>query len=151
MLKSVNPVTGGTVTTCETHSEKGVEKIINAVDKTWHQWRLTSFSHRAVFMQNISTLLRSRKEELARLMALEMGKVVREGVAELKNVPSFANITPKMQKVFWRTKPFKQKRSALLFLISRLGQSLRLCRGIFLSGRFSGLPLQQLWLEIQRF
>jgi succinate-semialdehyde dehydrogenase/glutarate-semialdehyde dehydrogenase len=35
-------------------------------------------------MQNISTLLLSKKEELARLMALEMGKVIKEGVAEIE-------------------------------------------------------------------
>ncbi len=35
-------------------------------------------------MQNISTLLLSKKEELARLMAFEMGKVLREGIAEIE-------------------------------------------------------------------
>lgn len=35
-------------------------------------------------MQNISILLKSRKEELARLMALEMGKVMKEGIAEIE-------------------------------------------------------------------
>ncbi len=84
MLKSINPATGKTVKSFETHSEKGVEKIINSVDKSWHQWRLTSFAYRAAFMQNLSTLLRSRKEELARLMALEMGKVTREGISEIE-------------------------------------------------------------------
>jgi succinate-semialdehyde dehydrogenase/glutarate-semialdehyde dehydrogenase len=84
MLKSVNPATGKIVETYESHSDKGVEKIINATDKFWHQWRTTSFSHRAIFMQNISSLLRTRKEELARLMALEMGKVLKEGISEIE-------------------------------------------------------------------
>ena len=84
MLKSVNPATGKTAKTYETHSDKGVEKIINATDKSWHLWRTISFTQRAVFMQNISTLLLSKKEELARLMALEMGKVIKEGVAEIE-------------------------------------------------------------------
>ena len=84
MLKSINPATGKTVKTYETHSEKGVEKIINAIDKSWHQWRFTSFTNRAGYMQNLSTLLRSRKEELALLMALEMGKVIREGIYEIE-------------------------------------------------------------------
>ena len=35
-------------------------------------------------MQNLSSLLRSQKEELALLMALEMGKVKHEGVAEIE-------------------------------------------------------------------
>ena len=84
MLKSINPTTGKVVKTFESHSEKGVEKIINSVDKCWHQWRQTSFGSRAVFMQNLSTLLRSRKDELALLMTLEMGKVIKEGIAEIE-------------------------------------------------------------------
>ncbi len=84
MMKSVNPATGETIRTYETYSEKGVEKIINSVDKTWHHWRSTSFAHRAGRMQNLASLLKSNKEELARLMALEMGKVIREGIAEIE-------------------------------------------------------------------
>lgn len=84
MLKSINPTTGKTVKTYEAHTVKGVEKIINSVDKSWHHWRLTSFTNRAVLMQNLSTLLRSRKKELALLMALEMGKVMKEGISEIE-------------------------------------------------------------------
>lgn len=84
MLKSINPTTGKIVKTYESHSEKGVEKIINSVDKSWHHWRITSFTYRAALMQNLSTLLRSRKEELALLMAVEMGKVIREGISEIE-------------------------------------------------------------------
>jgi len=84
MIKSINPTTGKIFKTYESHSEKGVEKIINSVDRSWHHWRLTSFSQRAIYMQNLSTLLRSKKDDLALLMAIEMGKVVREGVSEIE-------------------------------------------------------------------
>lgn len=84
MMKSVNPATGEVIQTYETHSEKGVEKIINSVDKCWHQWKKTSFFQRSQMMQNLATLLKSNKEELARLMAKEMGKVLREGIAEIE-------------------------------------------------------------------
>ncbi len=84
MLKSINPTTGKIVKTYESHTEKGVEKIINSVDKSWHHWRLTSFTQRATYMQNLSSLLRSRKDELALLMAIEMGKLIREGVSEIE-------------------------------------------------------------------
>ncbi len=84
MLKSINPTTGETILTYKTHSEKGVEQIINAVDKTWHHWRSTSFSHRSNLMQNLSSLLKSKKMVLAQLMALEMGKVKKEGIAEIE-------------------------------------------------------------------
>lgn len=84
MMHSTNPSTGETYATYDALSEKGVEKIINSVDKCWHSWRDTTFFHRGRLMQDMATLLRSRKDELARLMALEMGKVLREGVAEIE-------------------------------------------------------------------
>jgi succinate-semialdehyde dehydrogenase/glutarate-semialdehyde dehydrogenase len=84
MLKSINPTTGKTVKTYETHSEKGVDKIIKSVDKSWQHWQITSFKNRSEFMQNLSSILRSRKDELALLMAIEMGKVISEGVAEIE-------------------------------------------------------------------
>jgi len=84
MLKSINPVNGKTVKTFEAHSEKGVEKIINSVDKTWHSWRLSTFQYRSRLMKSLSDLLISKKEELAFLMAQEMGKVKKEGIAEIE-------------------------------------------------------------------
>ena len=84
MLKSINPTSGKTVLSYKNHSEKGVEQIINSVDKTWPYWRSTSFAHRSNLMQNLAGLLKSKAEVLAQLMALEMGKVKKEGVAEIE-------------------------------------------------------------------
>lgn len=84
MQKSINPFNGETVNTYESHSEKGVEKIINATDKCWHHWRETGFAHRSQLMKNAATILKSRKQELARLMALEMGKMINEGISEIE-------------------------------------------------------------------
>lgn len=84
MIKSVNPFTGKKVNTYETHSLQGTGQIINSVDKAFRSWRNTSFQLRAAFMLNVASLLRSKKDELAKLMAIEMGKVIREGVAEIE-------------------------------------------------------------------
>jgi succinate-semialdehyde dehydrogenase / glutarate-semialdehyde dehydrogenase len=83
-MQSINPATGELIKTYESHTPDGIEKIINSVDKTWHHWRSTSFMFRSQLMQNLSGLLKSRKDELAMLMALEMGKVKREGLAEIE-------------------------------------------------------------------
>lgn len=84
MIKSINPFTGEIIQSYDKYSEKGVEKIINSVDKTWHHWRSTSFMYRSQLMQNLSSLLKSNNEDLARLMAQEMGKVKNEGIAEIE-------------------------------------------------------------------
>ena len=82
-MKSINPATGEVVFSFEPHFEKGIDKIITSVDKTWQHWKSTSFGHRALLMQNLASLLKSRREELARIMTLEMGKVFRESLAEV--------------------------------------------------------------------
>jgi len=84
MLQSINPATGELIKNYESYTPEGVEKIINSVDKTWHHWRSTSFMFRSQLMQNLSSLLKTQKHELATLMAIEMGKVVREGLAEIE-------------------------------------------------------------------
>lgn len=83
MIKSINPLSNEIIQSYEIHSEKGIERIINSADKSWHHWRNTSYMYRSQAMQNLSGLLKSRTEELAHLMALEMGKVKREGLAEI--------------------------------------------------------------------
>lgn len=83
-MKSVNPVTGEVVNSTKQHSAKGVEKIINSVDKTWHYWKSTSFNHRSQRMQNLASLLKSQRDELARIISLEVGKVFKEAQAEIE-------------------------------------------------------------------
>ena len=84
IIKSINPFSGKKVNNYEAHSLQGTNRIINSVDKAFHNWRNTNFQQRAAFMQNLASILRSKKEELAKLMAIEMGKVMREGVAEIE-------------------------------------------------------------------
>jgi len=83
-MKSINPATGEMVNSFEPLSDKGIEKIINSVDKTWHHWKSTSFFYRLQLMQNLASLLKSNRNELARLMSLEMGKVLKEAKSEIE-------------------------------------------------------------------
>ncbi|MBN1820743.1 MAG: NAD-dependent succinate-semialdehyde dehydrogenase [Prolixibacteraceae bacterium] len=83
-MKSINPTTEEVVHVYEPLSDKGIEKIVNSVDKTWHHWRSTSFSYRFQLMQNLASLLKSNRDQLARTISLEMGKVLKESKAEIE-------------------------------------------------------------------
>jgi len=84
MIKSINPLNGSINHIYEANTSKGAEKIINSVDKCWYSWRKSTFFNRSQLMQNLASLLKTKKKELARLIALEMGKVISEGITEIE-------------------------------------------------------------------
>jgi len=107
MIKSINPLTEKTIKSYESHSEKGVKKIINSVDKAWHHWRGTSFLYRAQLMQNLASILKSQKEKLAQIMALEMGKVKNEGLAEIEKCALVCEYYAQNAELFLENEPIK--------------------------------------------
>ncbi len=83
-IESINPANGKTVATYSEMKAKDAKAIINEVHNEWKSWRNTDFDHRAKLMHNAASVLRSHKEKYAHLMALEMGKVLKEGVSEIE-------------------------------------------------------------------
>ena len=67
------------------------EEVATAVTQahdTWLTWRTTTFAARATLMKRTAGILRERKQELAALMAAEMGKPLKQGVAEAEKCAS---------------------------------------------------------------
>lgn len=82
-MESINPATGKTVQSYKEMTRDEVAYILDRVQRTFEEWRRTSFIERAVLMKKAGELLRVRKEEFARLMAVEMGKPVAQGRSEV--------------------------------------------------------------------
>lgn len=81
-ITSVNPATGESIETYATLSAKELGEAIEASSEAFEQWRRTSFDERASAVRRVAGMLRERADELARLMALEMGKPITGGRAE---------------------------------------------------------------------
>ena len=88
MLKSINPSNGELIASYEEMTQKEVSAIISDVNSAYQEWRQTSFSHRSKLMKNAAANLQDRKEELGRLMTLEMGKPYSQAVAEANKCAS---------------------------------------------------------------
>lgn len=87
-IQSINPATGDTIQSYTLYSDQEVSDKIDAVHKAWLMWKESSFEQRSALLNKMSDVLISRKAELARLMALEMGKPVTQGVAEVEKCAS---------------------------------------------------------------
>jgi succinate-semialdehyde dehydrogenase/glutarate-semialdehyde dehydrogenase len=83
-MESINPTTGAVIATYPEHSWAEVESRLEAAAQAFRTWRRTAFDHRAGLMRAAANVMESRKDELARLMALEMGKPVAAGRAEVE-------------------------------------------------------------------
>jgi succinate-semialdehyde dehydrogenase/glutarate-semialdehyde dehydrogenase len=84
MLKSINPYDQSDVGQYEEYSPSLVQEKLNKSALAFKDWKKTSFAHRAELMLKASTLLVKNKEEYARMITLEMGKVLSEARAEVE-------------------------------------------------------------------
>jgi len=82
-LESLNPATGELLETFDEWSDGKVAEVIDEVDRAWHSWRATTFADRSTLMKRAAEVLRENVETYARTMALEMGKPISEGRAEV--------------------------------------------------------------------
>jgi succinate-semialdehyde dehydrogenase/glutarate-semialdehyde dehydrogenase len=83
-MKSINPTTEKIIQEYEEHSPDDVNKIIADVNQDWISWKETTFEYRGTLMKNAARLLREKKETYAQLMTMEMGKIIRESLAEIE-------------------------------------------------------------------
>ena len=84
MLKSVNPFNQSIVEQYEEFSPSLVQDKLKSSSAAFKDWKKTSFAQRSELMLNASKLLKQNKERYARMITLEMGKVLSEAKAEIE-------------------------------------------------------------------
>jgi succinate-semialdehyde dehydrogenase/glutarate-semialdehyde dehydrogenase len=84
MLVSVNPTTGGELARYDQMSPIEVDAALATSVAAFEEWRRASFAQRARIVRRAAAELRARQLDLARLMALEMGKPVAQGGSEIE-------------------------------------------------------------------
>lgn len=82
MMKSINPATEELIEEYEPMSDSQLESIIKKANSAQQKWQDKTFDQRAEKLITIASLLKEQKEELAELMAEEMGKPLPQGISE---------------------------------------------------------------------
>jgi len=82
-LESINPATGVVLEHFVEWSHTQVAQVVEQTQQAWLGWRATSFAERAPLMKAAAQVLRDNVDLYARTMALEMGKPIGEGRAEV--------------------------------------------------------------------
>ncbi len=80
--ETINPANEEKIKTFDSLGDEEMKKAIEKADSVFREWRQTTFSDRTKLLKKTGELLRQRKEKLARMMTLEMGKPFKDGMAE---------------------------------------------------------------------
>jgi succinate-semialdehyde dehydrogenase/glutarate-semialdehyde dehydrogenase len=82
--EAVNPATGEVVERYPTAGDRQVQEAMTRSAEAFRSWCTTPLDTRTGLLLRVADALDSQAEELGRLMALEMGKPLAEGIAEAK-------------------------------------------------------------------
>lgn len=83
-MRSINPVNNEMIREYPEHSSEDIAVILQSVHSAWDLWKETSFDYRSGLFREAAWILREKKNVYARLMTLEMGKLIRESIAEIE-------------------------------------------------------------------
>ncbi|GAA0034137.1 MULTISPECIES: NAD-dependent succinate-semialdehyde dehydrogenase [Brevibacterium] len=77
-----NPATGEIVERFDTATDEQIGQVIDEAQAAYLKWREKTIEERAAIVNKVADLFGERKEELAKIIAEEMGKPVPEGIEE---------------------------------------------------------------------
>jgi alpha-ketoglutaric semialdehyde dehydrogenase len=83
-FESRNPATGELLGVLTVSDQSDVNRAVEAADKAFKQWRLFPAPRRGEILFKAAELLVERKEDLSRLMTMEMGKVLAEARGDVQ-------------------------------------------------------------------
>ena len=83
-MRSINPATGVPFAEYADHSAAEAAARLDAAGAAWRSWRLAPFTARAIVLEATARLLHERRDALARLAVLEMGKPIAQAAAEVE-------------------------------------------------------------------
>jgi succinate-semialdehyde dehydrogenase/glutarate-semialdehyde dehydrogenase len=81
---TINPYTGETIKVFPNASDEDVALALSQGDAAFRSWRLNPVSERVAVLQKAADLLRAKRTEYAKVLTLEMGKLLGEAEAEVE-------------------------------------------------------------------
>jgi len=87
-IATINPATGETIKTFEAATENDIDERLTLAVQAFSVHRQLPMADRAAMMMRAADILEAEKNELGRLMTLEMGKPIESAVAEAEKCAS---------------------------------------------------------------
>ena len=82
-IQTVNPSTNNLVKSFQEMSIREVDAAISKSTSAFQNWRKTTYKERADLLHKVASLMREQKKSLAKLITLEMGKIISQAEGEI--------------------------------------------------------------------
>jgi succinate-semialdehyde dehydrogenase/glutarate-semialdehyde dehydrogenase len=83
-IRSINPATGEKLKDFSAFNDAEIEKRLDRAERAFLRYRRKPFAKREQLMMTVASLLHADKDELARIITLEMGKLFRAALEEIE-------------------------------------------------------------------
>ena len=83
-IQTINPATNKVEKDFTEMTDQAVDKAIAKSAATFEDWKKTDYKLRAALLHKVAGLLREKKKTLARMITMEMGKLVAQAEGEIK-------------------------------------------------------------------
>jgi len=97
-FESVNPTTGEPIATLNMASKQDYERVAARSLKAFRVWRTWPAPRRGEIVRQVGLALREHKEDLGRLVSLEVGKILSEGRGEVQEMIDMADLAVGMSR-----------------------------------------------------
>ena len=121
MLQSIYPYDQSLIAEFEEHGVGIVDEKLNAAQKIFRSWKRESFSHRADLMKRAGGILRRDKGRLARIISMEMGKVLKEAEGEIEKCANACDFFADQAEDYLRDQEIKTDASRSLVAYQPMG------------------------------
>lgn len=108
-IQTTNPFNNKVIKTFDEISDEELENKLSDAHKAYQSWKKTNIKERAKLLFKVAEIMRKRKTELARLITLEMGKLIAQSESEIEVCASVYEYYAENGEEFLKDKPLKVK------------------------------------------
>jgi acyl-CoA reductase-like NAD-dependent aldehyde dehydrogenase len=83
-IETINPATGKVIATYDNESPEQVSQKVKAARAAFAKWKKLEMSERVEYMRRLGRVMRKNREQYAQIVTEEMGKPIRQSLAEIE-------------------------------------------------------------------
>jgi succinate-semialdehyde dehydrogenase/glutarate-semialdehyde dehydrogenase len=108
-ILSINPATNKIIKSFDEMTDTAIDLAVVQASDAYESWKKTTYKQRAELLHKVAKLMREKKESLAEMITLEMGKVITQAEGEIDLSADIFDYYATNGELFLKDKPLNPK------------------------------------------